>query len=50
MEEILFGLLDHIKLKSLVLQSQLTKSLSQVLRSLLYCNETLKDLTANVPH
>jgi hypothetical protein len=42
MEEVLFGLLDHIKLKSLVLQSQLTKTSSQVLRSLLHCNESLE--------
>jgi hypothetical protein len=39
MEEVLFGLFDHIKLKSLVLLTQLTKSSSLVLRSLLHCNE-----------
>jgi hypothetical protein len=42
MEEILFGVLDHIKLKSLVLKTQLTKSSSHALRSLLRCNKTLE--------
>jgi Ran GTPase-activating protein (RanGAP) involved in mRNA processing and transport len=43
MEEVLFGLLKHIKLKSLVLETQLTKTSSHVLRSLLHCNETLEN-------
>jgi Ran GTPase-activating protein (RanGAP) involved in mRNA processing and transport len=43
LEEVLFGLLKHIKLKSLDLQTQLTKLSSQALRSLLHCNETLED-------
>jgi Ran GTPase-activating protein (RanGAP) involved in mRNA processing and transport len=42
MEEVLFGLLKHIKLKSLVLETKLTMSSSLVLRSLLHCNETLQ--------
>jgi Ran GTPase-activating protein (RanGAP) involved in mRNA processing and transport len=42
LEEILFGLFDHINLKSLAMQTKLTKSSSQVLRSLLHCNETLE--------
>jgi Ran GTPase-activating protein (RanGAP) involved in mRNA processing and transport len=42
MEEILFGLLDHKKLKSLDLALSLTKMSSQALRSLLHCNETLE--------
>jgi Ran GTPase-activating protein (RanGAP) involved in mRNA processing and transport len=41
MEEILFGLFDHINLKSLALETKLTKSSSQVLCSLLHYNETL---------
>jgi hypothetical protein len=44
MEEVLDGLFKHIKLKSLVLQTQLTRSSSQALRSLLHCNETLERL------
>jgi hypothetical protein len=42
MEEVLFGWIDHNKLKSLELELSLTKSSSQVLRSLLHCNETLE--------
>jgi hypothetical protein len=42
MGEVLFGLLDHIKLKSLDLELSLTESSSQVLRSLLHCNRTLE--------
>jgi hypothetical protein len=42
MEELFFGLFDHIKLKSLVLSTQLTELSSQVLRSLLHCNKTLE--------
>jgi Ran GTPase-activating protein (RanGAP) involved in mRNA processing and transport len=42
MEEVLFGLFDHNKLKSLELELSLTKSSCQVLRSLLHCNETLE--------
>jgi hypothetical protein len=47
LEEILVGLYDHISLKTLVLVTQLTKSSSLALRSLLHCNGTLKclDLT-----
>jgi hypothetical protein len=43
MEEVLFGMLKHIKLKSLVLETKLTMSSSLVLRSLLHCNETLEN-------
>jgi hypothetical protein len=43
LEEILFGLFDHINLKSLCLQTKLTKSSSQALRSLLHCNGLLED-------
>jgi Ran GTPase-activating protein (RanGAP) involved in mRNA processing and transport len=42
MEEVLFGLFDHIKLKSIVLRTQLTRSSRHVLRSLLHCNKTLE--------
>jgi hypothetical protein len=42
LEEILFGLIEHNKLKLLKLELSLTKSSSQVLRSLLHCNETLE--------
>jgi hypothetical protein len=42
MEEVLFGLFDHINLKSLVLNTILTKTSSHVLRSLLHCNEILE--------
>jgi Ran GTPase-activating protein (RanGAP) involved in mRNA processing and transport len=42
MEEVLFGLLDHINLKSIILRTQLTRSSSQALRSLLHCNKTLE--------
>jgi hypothetical protein len=42
MEEVLFGLLDHNKLKRLELELPLTKSSSQALRALLHCNETLE--------
>jgi Ran GTPase-activating protein (RanGAP) involved in mRNA processing and transport len=42
MEEILFGLLDHIKLKSLDLQTTLTNTSTQALRALLHCNDTLE--------
>jgi Ran GTPase-activating protein (RanGAP) involved in mRNA processing and transport len=42
MEDVLFGLLDHINLKSIILRTQLTRSSSQALRSLLHCNETLE--------
>jgi hypothetical protein len=41
MAEILFGLFDHNKLKSLELVVALTESSGQVLRSLLHCNRTL---------
>jgi hypothetical protein len=42
MEEVLFGLVDHIKLKSLVLNIKSTKLSSQALRSLLHSNKTLE--------
>jgi Ran GTPase-activating protein (RanGAP) involved in mRNA processing and transport len=42
MEEVLFGLFDHINLKSLAMQTKLTKLSSQALRSLLHCNENLE--------
>jgi Ran GTPase-activating protein (RanGAP) involved in mRNA processing and transport len=42
MGEVLFGLFDHIKLKSLELELSMTESSSQVLRSLLHCNRTLE--------
>jgi hypothetical protein len=42
MEEVFFGSIDHIKLKSLFLSTKLTKLSSQALRSLLHCNETLE--------
>jgi Ran GTPase-activating protein (RanGAP) involved in mRNA processing and transport len=44
LEEILFGLCDHISLKTLELKAQLTKSSSQALRSLLHFNVTLERL------
>jgi Ran GTPase-activating protein (RanGAP) involved in mRNA processing and transport len=42
MGEVLFGLFDHNKLKSLELEVTLTESSSQVLRSLLHCNKTME--------
>jgi Ran GTPase-activating protein (RanGAP) involved in mRNA processing and transport len=42
MGEVLFGLLDHNKLKSLELDLSLTESSSQVLRSLLHCNTIME--------
>jgi Ran GTPase-activating protein (RanGAP) involved in mRNA processing and transport len=44
MEEVLVGLYDHISLKTLGLVTQLTKSSSLALRSLLHCNRTLERL------
>jgi Ran GTPase-activating protein (RanGAP) involved in mRNA processing and transport len=43
-EEVLFGLSDHIGLKTFELNIGLTKSSSQALRSLLHCNGTLERL------
>jgi hypothetical protein len=40
-EEVLFGLSDHVGLKTLELNIRLTKSSSQALRSLLHCNGTI---------
>jgi hypothetical protein len=45
LEEILFGLGDHTSLKNLELETKLTKSSSQALRSLLHFNEKLESLT-----
>jgi hypothetical protein len=47
LEEVVFGLCDHISLKTLELKIKLTKSSSLALRSLLHCNRTLErfDLT-----
>jgi hypothetical protein len=45
LEEILFGLCDHISLKTLDLEIRLTKSSSQALRSLLRFNGTLETLS-----
>jgi hypothetical protein len=42
MGDVLFGLFDHNKLKSLELELSLTESSSQVLRSLLHCNRTIE--------
>jgi hypothetical protein len=44
LEEVLFGLCDHISLKTLELEVILTKSSSQALRSLLHSNGTLERL------
>jgi Ran GTPase-activating protein (RanGAP) involved in mRNA processing and transport len=44
LEEVLFGLYDHISLKTLELTSQLTKTSSLALRSLLHFNVTLESL------
>jgi hypothetical protein len=43
-EEVLVGLYDHISLKTLGLVTQLTKTSSLALRSLLHCNRTLERL------
>jgi Ran GTPase-activating protein (RanGAP) involved in mRNA processing and transport len=43
-EEVLFGLSDHISLKTLELKIKLTKSSSQALRSLLHGNGTVETL------
>jgi hypothetical protein len=47
LEEIMFGLCDHISLKTLGLEARLTTTSSLALRSLLQCNRTLErfDLT-----
>jgi hypothetical protein len=44
LEEVLFGLCDHISLKTLELRAQLTKTSSLALRSLLHFNGTLESL------
>jgi hypothetical protein len=44
LEEVLFGLYDHISLKTLELEAQLTTTSSLALRSLLHCNRTLERL------
>jgi hypothetical protein len=44
LEEILFGLSNHIGLKTLELKIKLIESSSQALRSLLHCNRTLERL------
>jgi Ran GTPase-activating protein (RanGAP) involved in mRNA processing and transport len=44
LEEVLFGLSNHISLKTLDLNIRLTESSSLALRSLLHCNRTLERL------